>query len=155
MSSTPSLFSAVVLSVDVSVICTLMGLYAHQSMERVSEKRKRRCYISLRLLMIVPALVLLIMAFLIGGVWQTEPAARFVHALVVLSLWMPITFMVSGLLFTARDRLSALILPATVFILAGAPILQLTSIDRFRTVFDPIRLWTAILDWPERPGVCV
>jgi hypothetical protein len=138
MSSIPSLFNAVVLSVDVVVICTLMSLYAHQSMERVSDKEKRRWHISLRLLMLVPAFVLLIVAFLIVGVWKAEPAARFVHALVVLSLWMPVTFMVSSLLFTARDRLSALILPATIFILAGAPILQLTSIDRFRAVFDPI-----------------
>jgi hypothetical protein len=51
---------------------------------------------------------------------------------------MPVTFMLFGMMASRRSKPLTQILPSIVIVLAGLPILYLTSIDGFRAVFDPI-----------------
>jgi hypothetical protein len=56
----------------------------------------------------------------------------------VLSIWMPITFMVFSILLAPRKKLSVLILPAIVIILGFIPVMRLTPIDGFHAWFDKV-----------------
>jgi hypothetical protein len=138
VNSKTSIWSVLFLLFDVLLICTIVWVDAHRSLVSVPEELKSRWSTIFRLLLVVPAFALIILTILILLVWQTEPQARFAHALLILSLWMPLTFMMFAITSAPLKTLSVLMPPVAVFILAGAPILLLTSIDHFHAVFDQV-----------------
>ena len=138
MNSILSNFYGILLWVDFLVICTLVWVTIRRQVDNIPNPVRKRWITFTRLSMIIPGVVLFVIGLLIGLVWRTEPEARIVHAMVVLSLWMPVTFMMFSMLASRRSKALTLILPSFVYFFAGVPILRLTPIDGFHTVFDPI-----------------
>ena len=131
--------SAIILfCMDMAVICTIVLFYEQRFLTTFPDRLRKRWKFATRFLLFIPGIVLLLIGILILWVWKTEPGIRFIHALLVLSIWMPITFMVFSILFAPRKKLPVLILPAIVIILGFIPVIRLTPIDGFQSLFDQV-----------------
>lgn len=89
---------------------------------------------------LVPAFILLLIVVLIISVWKTSPYNRLVHAVLILSLWLPVTLMLFETLTTYRTNHTPPISPIAGMFMAGIPILGLTSIDHFNVLFQGFNL---------------
>ena len=128
----------ILFGIDIAVICTIVFFFEQRFLTTFPDRIHKRWKFATLFLLFIPATVLLLIGILILWVWKTEPGIRFVHAILVLSIWMPITFMVFSILFAPRKRLSVLILPAIVIILGFIPVIHLTPIDGFHALFDQV-----------------
>lgn len=124
--------------VDMAVVCAIVLFFEQRFLKKIPDRIRKRWKFATFLLLFIPAIVLLLIGILILWVWKTEPGIRFVHALLVLSIWMPVTFMIFSILFAPRKNLPVLMLPVIVIILGLIPIIRMTSIDGFQALFDPV-----------------
>ena len=125
---------------DMAVICTIVLFYEKRFLTTFPGRLRKRWKFATRFLLFIPGVVLMLIGILILWVWKTEPGIRFIHALLVLSVWMPITFMVFSILLAPRKKLPVLILPAIVIILGFISVIRVTSINRFQSLFDQVGL---------------
>lgn len=125
-------------SMDMAIVCAIVLFFEHRFLTIFPDRIRKRWKLATRFLVVIPIFIVLFLGGLILWVWKTEPEIRFVHALLVLSLWMPITFMVFSILFSPQKSLSALLIPALAILLGSIPVMRITSIDGFHTVFAPV-----------------
>ena len=97
-----STFFLIFLVVEIALLYTIAWRYTYHIYAAISYDQRRRLHRFLRLLIIAPAFILLIIFILIIWAWKTNPYERLVHALLILSLWLPVTWMLFETILTYR-----------------------------------------------------
>jgi hypothetical protein len=135
-----SKFLIFLLVVDIALLYAMVWQYTYHTLPSILFDQRQRVEKLLRLLIIAPAFILLIIFTLIIWLWKTSPYVRLVHALLILIFWLPVTLTIFETILTFRTNHIVPISPIAVLLLAGIPIVGLTSINHFNSLFHSISL---------------
>jgi hypothetical protein len=135
-----STFLIFFLVVDIALLYAIVWRNTYHTLPSISYNQRQRVQRLLRLLIIAPVFILLIILTLIIWVWKTSPYVRLIHALLILSLWLPVTLTIFETILTFRTNHTVPISPVAGLLMAGIPIVGLTSINHFKSLFYSISL---------------